>query len=424
MEETRRAPSDIKRCPACGSRVASDAAICDTCGHQFGETGAIPLAEIEKAYERERQRISSRTPQTPRTARPGAPRTPASRARPRIPWGVISVVVITAALLGGGYWLLQRVAVVEVDATATPVGVALIGTPTPAFQLAELAPPTASPTEFVQPTRTPVPPTKYTVVSGDTCGGIAKALGVPYSEFLRVNQLNDDSCSNLQIGDEVIVPAATPTPGPTETLAPDYTPPPPPQAAAGGTYVVKQGDSCSVIAAQFNLSIDDLIRINPDLNLNQQCLIQVGDTLNVSGATIATSAPATPYLIIAPTARESYPPPQLISPVDNAQIEDPALLLEWLSVGILRPNEVYVVQIQPAGAITVPVFETRGTSLRISSDLLEGQPERAIAWWVQVRQRIGEQNGLPIYREAGPPSAARRFIWRKLNAIQLGTPTP
>ena len=25
MEETRRAPSDIKRCPACGSRVASDA---------------------------------------------------------------------------------------------------------------------------------------------------------------------------------------------------------------------------------------------------------------------------------------------------------------------------------------------------------------------------------------------------------------
>ena len=194
---------------------------------------------------------------------------------------MISVVVITAALLGGGYWLLQRVAVVEVDATATPVGVALIGTPTPAFQLAELAPPTASPTEFVQPTRTPVPPTKYTVVSGDTCGGIAKALGVPYSEFLRVNQLNDDSCSNLQIGDEVIVPAATPTPGPTETLAPDYTPPPPPQAAAGGTYVVKQGDSCSVIAAQFNLSIDDLIRINPDLNLNQQCLIQVGDTLNV-----------------------------------------------------------------------------------------------------------------------------------------------
>lgn len=423
MEETRRAPSDFKRCPACGSRVSSDSAVCDTCGHQFGETGAIPLAEIEKARERERQRISGSTPQTARPTRSGA-RAASARTRPRIPWGVISVVVITVALLGGGYWLLQRVAVVEVDATPTPIGVMLIGTPTPAFELAELAPPTASPTPFVQPTRTPVPPTKYTVVAGDTCGGIAKALGVPYSEFLRVNQLNDDSCSRLQIGDEVIVPAPTPTPGPTETLSPEYTPPPPAPDAAGGTYVVKQGDSCSAIAAQFNLSVDDLIRINPDLNLNQQCLIQVGDTLNVSGATIATAAPATPYLIMAPTPRESYPPPQLLSPVDGAQVADATLLLEWLSVGLLRPNEVYVVQIQPAGAFTVPVFETRGTSLRISSDLLEGQPERAIAWWVQVRQRIGEQNGAPIYREAGLPSTARRFIWTQSKAAVAATPTP
>lgn len=423
MAETPRAPAGSKRCPACGSRMTADVSVCETCGHQFGLTGAIPLAEIEKARERELERLAAARSSAGRPRR--ATRAAAAAGGPRrIPWGVISVVLLTIALLGGGYWLLQRAAVVAPgEPTATPAIFGVVASATPAFVLEELAPPTAPPTAYVLPTRTPVPLKKYTVVSGDTCGGIAKALGVPFSEFLRVNQLNDAACSRLQIGDELIIPAPTPTPGPTETLSPDYTPPPQP-TTEGGTYVVKQGDSCSAIAAQFNISVDDLIQLNSNLNLNQQCLIQVGDKLNVSTANVATAPVATPYLLLAPTARESYPPPQLLSPVDDGRISDTLVLLEWLSVGLLQPNEVYVVQIQPAGAITVPLYETRSTSLRVSSELLGDQPERAIAWWVQVRRRIGEQNGMPIYREAGLPSPARRFIWRRPNTLAAATPTP
>ena len=435
MDASRRAPSSFKRCPACGSRVAVEESACELCGHQFGETSAIPLAEIEAARAREIERIQG-TPSdaaarpatsTTRTTRTTAPKSRQAQPAARIPWGVLSVILLTALVLGGGYLGLRRF-LSDAPAAATPTpaaGIAANATPTPAFQLAELAPPTVSPTSFIAPTRTPIPPKKYTVAAGDTCGGIAKALDVPYSAFLDANQLNDDACSRLQIGDTLLIPAATPTPGPTETLSPDYTPPPPEPAADGtgaGPYIVQQGDSCSGIAAKFKITIDDLIRLNTDLNLNQQCLIRAGDKLNVSGFIIATAPPATPYLILAPTARADYPAPQMLSPVDNATISDTMLLLEWLSVGLLRADETYVVQIQPAGAITVPVFETRGTSLRLSNDLLGSEPERPIAWWVQVRQRIGEQNGVPVYREISPPSPARRFVWRRGEPPATATP--
>jgi LysM repeat protein len=413
MEETRRTSGGFKRCPACGSRVAAELAMCETCGHQFGETGAIPLAEIEKARERELKRLAGQRPPPRRVRAPEAP------SGPRIPWGVISVVLLTLMLLGGGFWLVQRFSArIAVETTPEPVAATAADTPTPAFALAELAPPTPTQTPYVPATSTPVPQQKYTVVAGDTCGDIAKALGVSYSEFMSINQLNDARCSRLQIGDELIIPGGTNATAATATPAGDAAP-----AAAGDTYIVKQGDSCSAIAAQFKISIDDIIRLNPNLNLNQQCLIQVGDTLNVSEASASTAPLATPYLLLAPTPRAAYPPPVLLTPLDDARIDSPSAILEWLSVGILQPNEIYVVQIQPAGAITVPIFETRGTFLRIDDSLMGDQVELAFAWWVQVRQRIGDQNGIPIYRDVGPPSSARRFIWRRISLTPTAAPS-
>lgn len=416
MEQSRRPSGGYKRCPACGSRIADDLATCETCGHQFGETGAIPLAEIEKARERELSRRAGQRRPPPRRVR--VPETPTG---PRIPWGVISVVALTFLLLGGGYWLIQRFGgALQVEATPEPVGMAALATPTPAFELVELAPPTPTETPFVPATSTPVPQQKYTVVAGDTCGGIAKSLGVSYADFLSINQLDDAKCSRLQIGAELLVPISAET----TASAPSAPTPEAPPGTSAATYVVKQGDSCSAIAAQFKISVDDIIRLNPDLNLNQQCLIQVGDTLNVSGAAVAAAPPATPYLLIPPTPRAARPAPALLAPLDDARIDSSAALLEWLSIGVLQPNEFYVVQIQPAGAITVPLFETRSTFLRIDDSLLADQPERAFAWWVQVKLRIGEQNGVPIYRDAGPPSPARRFLWRRAAPVPSATPTP
>ena len=99
------------------------------------------------------------------------------------------------------------------------------------------------------------------------------------------------------------------------------------------------------------------------------------------------------------------------------------MALLWLSAGILREREWYVVQIQPAGAITVPIFETKATSLKISADILGGLDERSFAWWVQVKELVSVNpvTGARQYADLSPPSVARRFVWRRTFAP---TPTP
>jgi LysM repeat protein len=71
------------------------------------------------------------------------------------------------------------------------------------------------------------------------------------------------------------------TPGPTATISPDAT-----------TYSVVAGDTLSLIAGRFNLTLDQLLALNP--SLTRESVIQVGQVINVSGQAptpAATSAP-------------------------------------------------------------------------------------------------------------------------------------
>jgi LysM repeat protein len=415
-----------KRCPACGSRVAQALGSCEICGHVFGDTKAIPKAEIQAAVERERQRQAA--PSAARPAGTNRPRLvkPAAGAPERraIPWGVIGVVTAIIGVIAGGAYLLSSLpqvatevapkVTVFVDAgigsgTATPAGaqanIAILVTP-------DLGP-AATPTLFY-PTRTPLPPLVYKIVRGDTCGGIAQRFGMSLPAFQRYNGLNDDTCTSIRIGDTLQIPPPTPTPGPTETLSPDYTPPPPPTNAPFGDfdYEVKAGDSCSTIAQQFQITVDALIGQNTDLN--QQCLIRAGQKLKIARSALAPTIPATAYVLQASTPRAGFVAPVVLSPVDNAQIDGETLTLEWITVGTLKANEWYVVQIQPSGAITVPVFETKGTSIRLTEELLGNQPERTYVWWVQVRQKLDSMSdGTPVYNSLSANSQVRQFVWRR-----------
>ncbi len=98
--------------------------------------------------------------------------------------------------------------------------------------------------------------------------------------------------------------------------------------------------------------------------------------------------------------------------------------LQWLTVGLLKENEWYVVQVQPTGAITVPIFETKATSIKLTQDILGGEFESEIVWWVQVKQLLttDPNSGARIYNEASPMSEVRRFVWRR--PISTPTPTP
>jgi LysM repeat protein len=436
--------------------VDATAATCDTCGHVFGETQAISKAEMEAAAARERRREPKRVSANDfniKSTKVGA-KTNAGPVLQRLPWGVIGVIAALAVVLGGGFWLVNRgvLGVNSVPAptsqpgstlsqafTPTPAEVGntvpvIIGNPEPTLT----APPTLTPVP-VFPTRTPVPPQQYTIVNGDTCGGIATRFDVPLSELLRLNGLNESDCTRIRVGDPLLIPVPTPTPGPTETPDPASALPQPggaaaaetaPAASAAGstaaTYTVAANDTCSQIAERNNITLDALIAANADQGLTQQCLIRPGQVLKL-GSVVATPVIAfTPFALRTPTPRAGFAAPRMLSPVDGATFdaETDAVTLEWLSAGLLGPNEWYVIRVQAEGATRVPVFETKATSLRLSPALLEGNAEQAFVWWVEIAQKVGSMSdGVPIYNGVSAPAPARRFVWRRpVAAAETATP--
>jgi LysM repeat protein len=425
--------SRYKRCPSCGSRVAEDAQVCEICGHEFGTTQAIPRASLEEARAA-RGRSSGALP--PRADRLTPPRRPLLA---RLPWGVFGVLAVIVLIALGAVFLLQRGGLTQ--ASAEPTIEVVIQEPTAAAEavIAETAqlpaaptptdePPTATPA----PTPTPIPPIEYTVQSGDTCGGIALRFGVPLSELAALNNRDADRCL-IRVGEKLTIPAPTPTPGPTETLPPGVTPSPTAaEAPAGPTatlppqivYVVKGGDTCIEIAQKFNVSLELLMEQN---NLDTNCLIRMNQVLTITFATPTPVVSPTPFVLQTPTPRLGYDAPIVMSPQDGAQISgtQEIVTLQWLTVGLLRPDEWYVVQVQPSGAITVPIFETKATSLKLTQDILGDRDERQIFWWVQVKRFMGVEpaTGQRVYTELGPPSAARSFVWRR-RPESTATPGP
>jgi LysM repeat protein len=436
--------SAFKRCPACNSRCEASAASCEICGHVFGETQAIPRAEIERQVEREKLQRDQAEPkaQKEQPRQPTASRYSLDRKRfdlSRLPWGVIGVVAVIAGI-GLGVWsmLRNRIAAPSIspptivvaqlkEATSTVV----VNQTTTATSEPTATPAPASPTlPPPPPTRTPIPPEPYSIQSGDTCGGIASKFNLPLSSLLAFNNLSEVNCTTLRIGQTLLIPPPTPTPGPTETAAPNAAPaaasqPVEPQATlpAELVHIVKFGDTCSELAERYQVSIDDIIRQN---DLDRNCLITLNQKLNIKRTLATPTVQPTAFVLATPTSRTGYPAPVLLAPINDAQLEETreVATLQWLTVGLLKPDEYYVVQVQPAGANSVPIFETKTNSLKLTRDILGDQLELSFAWWVQVKRRIAidPNSGNPVYNNVSPPSLPRRFTWRKPKTAI--TPTP
>ncbi|GIV84120.1 MAG: hypothetical protein KatS3mg052_1127 [Candidatus Roseilinea sp.] len=426
--------SRYKRCPSCGSRAAEDAQVCEVCGHEFGTTQAIPRARPAA------QIIAERRPPLPHSS--PVKTSPSADTRRRsslaqIPWGVFGVLAVIAAIILSAMWFAQTIGL-SLPAAEPTVELIIHGSPTVedgliagnlpfAETLTSTArPPTAAPA----PTPTPLPPLEYTVQSGDTCSVIAQRFAVRLDELIALNNLDAAQCL-IRVGDKLLIPVPSPTPLPTATLPPNVTPSPntaPVPAEPTATlpaqivYVVKGGDTCSEIAQKFKVTVELLIQQN---NLDANCLIRMNQVLTITFATPTPLVTSTPIVLQTPTPRAGYSAPIVMLPPHGAQISSTQdiVTLQWLTVGLLREDEWYVVQVQPSGALTVPIFETKATSLKLTQDILGDQEEREIAWWVQVKRLLSVEptTGQRIYAEISPPSAARTFVWRKR---PVGTPTP
>ena len=429
---------------------------CPICGHIFvAEPAGLPADEpapepAEIPYVPNRSGIAGSIPGGSTGSR-----------RPflsQLPWGVIGVGAVIVAMVIGAVLLLrdtgdsgapapsptlpgatiQSALAVEpaqpaTQEPATAPTITFVDTPSAAASTDTPIPelPTPSP-----PTDTPAPPPdlEYEVQSGDTCGGIAVKYNVPVDIIISYNNL-DANCF-LRIGDKLRIPQPTPTPGPAPEIPPDAplpaTPTPdttqptepalptatlPPQIV----YTVREGDTCGEIAQRFRMPVNHLIQQN---GLDDNCLIRIGQVLTLTFATPTPAVSPTPIIAQTPTPRAGYPAPQLVSPVEDAVITESleSVTLAWLSIGLLKDNEWYVVQVQPAGAITVPVFETKATSIRLTRAIFGDLNERSFSWWVQVKQLVAvdPRTNERVYNDLSPASAVRRFAWRR----PLGTPTP
>jgi LysM repeat protein len=196
------------------------------------------------------------------------------------------ILFIAAIVLIGGaaaliFWITSdekpSISISGLFASETPTPT-LTRTPTP-------VPPTTTPTltpTDVPPTITPTPtltPTRsetieYSVQEGDNLTLIAQEFGVDLLVLIEYNKeppLSLDPANPvIQVGDVLIIPPPG-TELPTPTPLPDDVP-----AGTRIEYIVQSGDVMALIAAEFNSTVEDILRQNDLENANE---IYVGQKL-------------------------------------------------------------------------------------------------------------------------------------------------
>lgn len=375
----------LRYCPNCGQRVAQQAETCFMCGAELTQRG-------------QRRRFS-------------------------LPFGdlLLIVVIVGVAYLWwtrGAEPSQEQLAMGRATATISPTPTALLATSTP----------TVTPTPTVPPTATATPtPVIHVVVRGDTVERIAAAYEVDVEDLMITNGLTSDL---IRVDQELVIPAAPVPRGPDGLPLPTNTPTP-----LSRIYLVevRTGDTLESIAKRLGTTVDAIVIAN-DWIENADTIIIPGDQLVAPVGTVvptptvdASSLPtSTPVPTPTPTPGTRWPPPQLLSPIDGSLQSGP-VLLQWLSVGLLDSDEVYVVRVlpesglrqagllRPADALrqALTVVQT-GTSYRVPEEWLADQALRSsrFTWSVQVAQDaraiVGQFSGLLA---TSPSSQVRSFTW-------------
>ncbi len=420
-------PSAQRRCPHCQTPVAQRAESCLMCGAGL--------------KEQTRRRI----------------RLPLPTLRGESLLLPLTVVAVVAIVMFWRPWEAEN-PLTMIQPPGTP---SITPSPVATYIVAPTATPLWSPTP--PPTAT-LPPnhTRHTVQAGETVISIAKLYGATSKAILNANGLKETSI--IHIGDELIVPlpvANTPTPTPTPTPSPtpfEYTvrtadtlseiakrfgttvealmeangietatglragsriiivqPPDYSATMAYETHEVQSGETLTGIAAEYRVTVSELKQAN-DLKNDT---LRVGQELRIPVGTATPTATPTETPTLTPTAGPPYPAPALLGPVEGTTFEgsDATILLNWASVGILEPDEWYVVRLRRSGSVALqpPSVWTKTTAWRVTGDLyIEGRAvPQQFRWQVTIMQQTGIlEDGTRVGKEMSPPSEMRTFSWQ------------
>ncbi|WP_454048368.1 LysM peptidoglycan-binding domain-containing protein [Cellulomonas sp. Marseille-Q8402] len=123
----------------------------------------------------------------------------------------------------------------------------------------------------------------HTVASGETVSAIAQRYGTTVSAIVSANGL--DSRAFIRVGQTLRVSGGAATPAASTPAAA------PAAATAGGVHTVASGETVSAIAKRYGTTVSAIVSAN---GLDSRAFIRVGQTLQVTGATTAPAAAATP----------------------------------------------------------------------------------------------------------------------------------
>jgi LysM repeat protein len=326
---------------------------------------------------------------------------------------MIGLLIVILGAGGGGVFLFTR---------QTPSSAPNAVPPT----LTATITPTVTQTGTATSTNTPLPPTLtptpmvYMVKTNDNCGKIAYSFNVSINSIIQMNPALNSDCTNLSIGQKLLIPVPTPTPPPAATSTPNAA-----QATDSSCeiyqYTVKDGDTLGGISANFSVPAQAI----KDWNGLTSDIVFSGMPLKIPTCRRYPTAGPTPTA----TPPPPYSAPNLLLPADGSTFiaGGDVITLQWSSVGSLRQNEFYAVTIEDLTDPNVQklvdyVTDTKyivPTSLRPS-----GSSPHIFRWSVlPVRQTGSTKDGQAVYVPGGQVSNPRVFGWVGGSATGV-TPTP
>jgi hypothetical protein len=98
------------------------------------------------------------------------------------------------------------------------------------------------------------------------------------------------------------------------------------------------------------------------------------------------------------------------------------ILLQWLSSGILQPNEFYLVEVERPGAEPIS-FRTHATSYHLLADQYPatGDANRLFKWRVKIVRQTGTSDDQDSNFRIVSPASESSFEW--LDTVPTPTPT-
>ncbi len=312
------------------------------------------------------------------------------------------------------------------SATLTP----LLATDTPTVTP---GPPTYTPTV----TPTPNPYATYVIQQGDTLLYIIQQPPFYYrtltqgmvDEILKLNPLMSSIDHLPGAGSSILLPlpSATVTPQGGDLTSTAQSQPNVPQSfnVANAQIIqvtVQDGDTIVGIAESNATTLSIVATLNPQLNFYQcdftnpsggpdcNVSLKIGDKINVPALTPTPSLSPTISGSETPTPTPTYSAPTLIFPPQDGNAPARTFQLEWLSAGVLKGKEAYLVEIKDdTSGANVYRDVTTSTSYDLPDSLVPSDGKTHTMEW---RVSVVAQNAQGVYDPIGAVGSWRTFQWQ------------